>query len=37
MYLLEWKIKARVTKKGDMRTWNNARGSGKLFNIELLD
>lgn len=32
-----WTIKARVTGKGDMREWNNERGGGKLFNIELLD
>lgn len=28
---------SRVTKKGDMRTWSNARGEGRLFNIDLLD
>jgi len=33
----DWKIKARVTKKGDMRTWNNAKGTGKLMNIDLVD
>lgn len=30
-------IKGRVTKKGDMRTWSNARGDGKLFSFDLLD
>lgn len=33
----DWRIKARVTKKGDIRTWNNARGTGKLLNIDLVD
>jgi hypothetical protein len=30
-------IKARVTSKGDIRTWNNARGEGKLFSVDFLD
>ena len=33
----DWIIKARVTKKYDRRTWNNARGKGYLMNIELCD
>ena len=37
MYSSDWRIKARVTKLGDIRTWNNARGSGKLLNIDLMD
>lgn len=32
-----FKIKVRVTRKGDMREWNNQRGSGKLFSVDLLD
>ncbi|CAM9450721.1 unnamed protein product [Scytosiphon promiscuus] len=36
-YQNRWTIKARVTKKGDMRTWSNARGEGNLFGIDLLD
>lgn len=36
-YQNRWTIKARVTAKGDMRTWNNARGEGKLFSVDLLD
>jgi len=32
-----FKIKVRVTRKGDMKTWNNSRGSGKLFSVDLLD
>lgn len=36
-YQNSWTIKARVSYKGDLKTWQNARGSGKLFNINLLD
>jgi len=36
-YQNKWVIKARVTHKGSMRTWSNARGEGKLFSVELLD
>lgn len=32
-----WTIKARITAKSELRTWNNARGSGTLFSIDLLD
>jgi len=32
-----FKIKVRVTRKGDIREWNNTRGSGKLFSVDLLD
>jgi len=30
-------IRARVTSKGDVRTWSNSKGEGKLFSVELLD
>ena len=33
----DWTIKARVTKKCDIKEWNNARGAGKLFNVDLMD
>ncbi len=36
-FLYEWKIKARVQKKGDLKHWNNSKGSGTLLNIELID
>ncbi|CAN0355303.1 unnamed protein product [Pylaiella littoralis] len=36
-YQNRWTIKARVTRKGDMRTWSNAKGEGRLFGIDLLD
>jgi hypothetical protein len=32
-----WTIKARVTRKTDVRRWSNARGDGTLFSIDLLD
>ena len=28
---------ARCTQKGEMRSWNNAKGSGKLFSFTVLD
>jgi replication factor A1 len=36
-YQNRWTIKARVTAKGDIRTWNNQKGEGKLFSVDLLD
>jgi len=36
-YQNKWQIKARVTSKSDIRTWNNAKGSGKLFSMDLMD
>jgi len=36
-FIFEWKIKARITKKGEKKTWKNAKGSGTLLNIELID
>ncbi|KAK4436969.1 Replication protein A DNA-binding subunit B [Sesamum alatum] len=32
-----WTIKVRVTSKGNMRTYKNARGEGCVFNVELTD
>ncbi|XP_074270251.1 replication protein A 70 kDa DNA-binding subunit A-like isoform X2 [Silene latifolia] len=32
-----WTIKARVTAKGELRHYNNARGEGKVFSFDLLD
>lgn len=37
MYQNKWTIRARVTSKGDVRTWSNAKGEGSLFSCELLD
>ncbi|XP_053130539.1 replication protein A 70 kDa DNA-binding subunit [Hemicordylus capensis] len=36
-YQSKWTICARVTQKGQVRTWSNSRGEGKLFSIELVD
>jgi len=36
-YQNKWTIKARVTSKSDVRTWNKPSGSGKLFSMDLLD
>lgn len=33
----DWKIKVRVTKKGDVKHWRNARGEGYLLNVDLID
>ncbi|CCK68989.1 replication factor A subunit protein RFA1 KNAG_0B05560 [Huiozyma naganishii CBS 8797] len=32
-----WTIKARVSFKGEIKTWSNQRGEGKLFNVNFLD
>ena len=37
MWQNKWTIKARVTSKGDVRTWNKSTGSGKLFSMDLMD
>ncbi|XP_021761491.1 replication protein A 70 kDa DNA-binding subunit B-like [Chenopodium quinoa] len=36
-YQGNWTIKVRVTSKATMRTYNNARGEGNVFNVELTD
>jgi len=30
-------MKVRVAKKGDVKTWQNAKGEGKLMNLEIVD
>ena len=32
-----WSIKVRVTNKSQMRKYTNAKGEGKLFNVEFMD
>ena len=32
-----WTVKVRVTHKGDIKTWTNERGSGKLMSVDILD
>lgn len=36
-YQNRWVIKARVMTKSSIRTWNNAKGEGKLFSMDLMD
>ncbi|XP_062262049.1 replication protein A 70 kDa DNA-binding subunit-like isoform X2 [Platichthys flesus] len=36
-YQSKWTIRARVTNKNSIRTWNNSRGEGKLFSFEIVD
>lgn len=36
-YQGNWTIKVRVTNKGVMRNYKNARGEGCVFNVELTD
>lgn len=36
-YQNKWVVKARVTSKGPIRTWSNAKGEGKLFSMDLMD
>ncbi|KAI2640029.1 replication factor-A protein [Xylaria nigripes] len=36
-YAHKWTIKARVTAKSEIKTWNKASGAGKLFSVNLLD
>ncbi|KAL2758635.1 hypothetical protein ACRALDRAFT_1068902 [Sodiomyces alcalophilus JCM 7366] len=36
-YAHKWTIKARVSQKGDIRTWHKPSGEGKLFSVNLLD
>lgn len=36
-YQGNWTIKVRVTNKGNMRSYKNARGQGHVFNVELTD
>jgi len=33
----DWRLKARVTKKGEIRRWKNQRNEGYLLSIELMD
>lgn len=36
-YQNKWSIKARVINKSNIRTYNNAKGEGRLFNVEFMD
>lgn len=32
-----WRIKAKVMKKGEIRSWKNERGEGYLMNVDIMD
>ena len=36
-FIYDWRIKARLVKKGPRKEWKNARSEGYFFNIELMD
>ncbi|KAJ3768541.1 hypothetical protein FB446DRAFT_815786 [Lentinula raphanica] len=36
-YQTNWTIKARVTQKSELRSYSNARGEGKVFNVTFMD
>lgn len=36
-YQNKWVIKVRLTSKSQIRTWNNAKGEGKLFSMDFMD
>eukprot|EP00047_Mylnosiga_fluctuans_P003845 m.231293 g.231293 ORF g.231293 m.231293 type:complete len:640 (+) comp12192_c0_seq1:30-1949(+) len=36
-YNKKWCIRARITNKGPVREYSNARGSGKVFSIDMID
>lgn len=36
-YAHKWTIKARVSNKSEIRTWQKQSGEGKLFSVNLLD
>lgn len=35
--MIRWTVKARVSNKAPIRTYENARGPGKLFSCDLVD
>lgn len=36
-YSNRWTIKVRVSNKGEVKTWNNNKGSGSMFKVDLID
>ena len=36
-FIYDWRIKARLIRKGPRKTWKNARSEGYFMNIELMD
>ena len=37
MSYFRWKLRVRITNKSTIRTWNNQKGAGKLFSIDMMD
>ena len=33
----DWIIKVKIIKKCDLKNWSNARGTGMLLNLDLMD
>ena len=33
----DWTIRVKIAKKYPMRSWSNAKGEGKILNIDLID
>lgn len=33
----DWRIKARIVKKHEMRHWKNDKGSGEILSVDLMD
>ena len=33
----QWRIRVRILRKSEIRTWQNAKGEGKLLNLEMTD
>jgi len=36
-FLSDWIIKVRVTRKYELRSWNNHKGSGEVLSLDLID
>lgn len=36
-FILDWRVKVRVTRKSPIREWQNERGEGKILAINLID
>ena len=36
-FVPDWKLKAKVARKGEKKSWSNARGTGYLMTVDLID
>ena len=32
-----WRMRVRIMKKGEIRTWQNAKSEGQLMNLDFID